>query len=34
MSVVFWKELADHFSSRRFMILLVIIILSGLWATY
>lgn len=34
MSVVFWKELADHFSSRRFMILLFIIILSGLWATY
>src|SRR5688572_9966471 len=34
MSVVFWKELADHFSSRRFMILLVIIILSGLWAAY
>jgi len=34
MSVVFWKELADHFSSRRFMILLIIIILSGLWATY
>ena len=23
MSVVFWKELADHFSSRRFMILLI-----------
>jgi ABC-2 type transport system permease protein len=34
MSVVFWKELADHFSSRRFMILLAIIVLSGLWATY
>ena len=34
MSVVFWKELADHFSSRRFMILLILIILSGLWATY
>ena len=34
MSVVFWKELADHFSSRRFMILLIIIILSGFWATY
>lgn len=34
MSVVFWKELADHFSSRRFMILLIIIILSGIWATY
>ncbi|HEX9144237.1 MAG TPA: ABC transporter permease subunit, partial [Candidatus Binatia bacterium] len=34
MSVVFWKELADHFSSRRFMILLVLIVLIGLWATY
>ena len=34
MSVVFWKELADHFSSRRFMILLVIIVLSGVWAIY
>jgi len=34
MSVVFWKELADHFSSRTFMILLIIIILSGFWATY
>ncbi|MBI2089173.1 MAG: ABC transporter permease [Deltaproteobacteria bacterium] len=34
MSVVFWKELADHFSSRRFMILLTIIVLTGLWATY
>lgn len=34
MSVVFWKELADHFSSRRFMILLALIILTGVWATY
>lgn len=34
MNVVFWKELADHFSSRRFMILVAIILLSGLWATY
>ena len=34
MSVVFWKELADHFSSRRFMILLIIIVFSGLWAAY
>jgi ABC-2 type transport system permease protein len=34
MSVVFWKELADHFSSRRFMILLIIILLTGIWATY
>jgi ABC-2 type transport system permease protein len=34
MNVVFWKELADHFSSRRFMILLIIVLLSGLWAAY
>jgi len=34
MSVVFWKELADHFSSRRFMILLVLIILTGFWAIF
>jgi ABC-2 type transport system permease protein len=34
MNVVFWKELADHFSSRRFMILLVIVLLFGLWASY
>ena len=34
MSVVFWKELADHFSSRRFMILLALIVLIGLWAAY
>ena len=29
MSVVFWKELADHFSSRRFMILLILIVFSA-----
>lgn len=34
MTVVFWKELADHFSSRRFMILVIIILFSGLWAAY
>ena len=34
MSVVFWKELADHFSSRRFLILLIIVLLFGLWASY
>ncbi|MGH7825087.1 MAG: ABC transporter permease [Candidatus Binatia bacterium] len=34
MSVVFWKELADHFSSRRFMILLILIVLIGLWSSY
>lgn len=34
MDVVFWKELADQFSSRRFMILLIIIVATGMWATY
>lgn len=34
MGIVFWKELADHFSSRRFIILLAIIVLTGLWSTY
>ncbi|MBI3059224.1 MAG: ABC transporter, partial [Deltaproteobacteria bacterium] len=34
MDVVFWKELGDHFSSRRFMILLAIIVLTGVWAIY
>jgi len=34
MGVVFWKELSDHFSSRRFMILLVLIILTGFWAIF
>ena len=34
MGVVFWKELADDFSSRRFMILVGIILLTGIWATY
>jgi ABC-2 type transport system permease protein len=34
MTVVFWKELADHFSNRRFMILLMIIIFTALWSTY
>ncbi|MBI2986861.1 MAG: ABC transporter permease [Deltaproteobacteria bacterium] len=34
MNVVFWKELADHFSSRRFMILLAITVLTGAWAIY
>lgn len=34
MPVVFWKELGDHFSSRRFMILLAIIVLTGVWAIY
>ncbi|MFQ5851075.1 MAG: ABC transporter permease [Candidatus Binatia bacterium] len=34
MGVVFWKELADHFSSRRFLILLALIILPGVLAIY
>ncbi len=34
MSVVFWKELADHFSSLRFIILLALIILIGFLAIF
>jgi ABC-2 type transport system permease protein len=34
MPTVFWKELADHFSSRRFMILVILILLIGLWGSY
>ena len=34
MGVVFWKELSDHFSSLRFMILLALIILPGVLAIY
>lgn len=34
MGVVFWKELSDHFSSLRFMILLVLILLPGVFAVY
>lgn len=34
MGVVFWKELSDHFSSLRFMILLALILLPGIFAVY
>ncbi|HEY2987600.1 MAG TPA: ABC transporter permease [Candidatus Binatia bacterium] len=34
MTVVFWKELGDHFSSLRFMILMAIIVLLAVWAIY
>ena len=34
MPVVFWKELQDHFSSLRFMILLALIMLPGVLAVY
>lgn len=34
MRAVFWKELADQFSSRRFLILFLLIALAGLWAAY
>ncbi len=34
MGVVFWKELSDHFGSRRFFILLILILLTGLWAVF
>lgn len=34
MSAVFWKELADHFGSRRFIILFALIALAGVFAAY
>ncbi len=34
MPVVYWKELQDHFSSLRFMILLTLIMLPGVLAVY
>jgi ABC-2 type transport system permease protein len=34
LMTVFWKELADHFSSKRFIILLFLIYLAGLSAVY
>ncbi len=34
MSVVFWKELADNFGSRRFMILLLLICVVGVVSVY
>ncbi len=34
MLVVYWKELQDHFSSLRFMILLALIILPGILSVY
>ena len=34
MGVVYWKELSDHFSSLRFMILLALIILPGIFEIY
>lgn len=34
LTAVFWKELADHFNSRRFLFIIGLIILAGLSATY
>lgn len=34
MTVVYWKELSDHFGSLRFMILLALIMLPGVLAVY
>jgi ABC-2 type transport system permease protein len=34
LAAVFWKEMADYFSSRRFLILLALIYLSGGWAIF
>src|SRR3990172_2077869 len=34
LSAVYWKELADHFSSKRFLFIIGLIFLAGLSATY
>jgi ABC-2 type transport system permease protein len=34
LQAVFWKELADHFSSRRFVILFLLVLVAGLGASY
>jgi ABC-2 type transport system permease protein len=34
MKAIFWKELADHFSSWRFFIFMIIILLASMFATY
>lgn len=34
LAAVYWKEMADHFSSRRFLFIIGIIFLAGLSATY
>ena len=31
---IFWKELADHFSSKRFIILFLLVYLAGIAAIY
>jgi ABC-2 type transport system permease protein len=31
---VFWKELTDHFLSKRFIILMVLVYLAGIYAIY
>ena len=32
MSAIFWKELADHFGRRRFILTLSLILFGVLWA--
>jgi len=34
MGAVFWKETADYFGSRRFIVLLLMIAFAGVWAAY
>ena len=34
MRAVYWKELADFFAARRFVVLLLLIALAGVWAAY
>ena len=31
---VFWKELADNFTSKRFIILFVLVLLAGVFSIY
>ena len=34
MTAVYWKELADFFGTRRFVVLLLLIAVAGVWAAY
>jgi ABC-2 type transport system permease protein len=34
LRAVYWKELADFFAARRFVVLLLLIALAGVWAAY
>lgn len=34
MTAIYWKELQDHFSGRRFVILLGLVVFSAMWASF